>query len=615
MDVTAAMNALQRVFRGDATPRCSSVLLHGPARVGKHRALANAVAASSCGAAGVRPARLHVVPLTAVLANPRKGEGDETAFSFASLFRGFASVGVSAPLHVVVLEDLHICLGVAGAASPSPAAAADFTGDLLQCLTRALKTELPVFSDNVIVVGLLDTDVASSSSSSSLFSALASSPVAQRQRQNQALVLRFLSTQLFDLAVEMRAPSAVQKQEALAKIGASLTAVPRSDIVAHLARTHETVTSATVELLLSAVAGGDSAKTVVDAAGVNRAASSPWDAIVGHDDIKRLLQSMVATPVSRADALRHRGVAPDLGILLAGSPGVGKGMLARALAQSMKQLVSGSDGSGGGGDEAGDGDDSFSSSFFTITASSLVSAEVGVSERNIVALFAEARRRAPSVIFIDEIQAVFRASGPEAGAGSVPQHERRLTTTLLRCIDESRRMFLAGEAQAVVVIAATNVPGLVEPALLRHGRLSRVILVPPPTVAQVQGMLARFVARRIRGDITAASAAAAAALLLPPESAARWLVDEFIVRWATMTLEQQQPSACSFATGADVTGLWNLIELRLASAASQHGQQHDLAAPLTDALRSLIEETALRVKPSVSAEALAPIESFFGASS
>lgn len=633
MDLSTATSSLVDLLRRSFN-RSSSILLHGRAGVGKHTALRRAVAQLSAEQQQRQRASLQInfvdepsVSLASVLASPKKGEADETAFSFAATFRKIAcnessnsssssSGGSSSKLNVILWEDLHICLGTSAASCPSPAACADFTSDLLECLTRALKTDLAsAGASNLVIVAIMDT-----TTSQQQQNGMISMPAMQKQLQLQSQVLHFLSTHLFDASIEMAPPTVSEKIKMLRQISSTTQKLQHQ-----LARSHETCAFAAVELLKqqAGLADGEqmsSEKTATAAASTeSKKASSPWDTVVGHDKLKELLQNTVAVPVSRAAELRKRGIAPDLGILLAGAPGCGKTLLARALCESLKQqqhlLLH--------GDEAetaaaahfdGGSSSSASSSFFVITAPSLMSAEVGVSERNIVALFADARKRAPSVIFIDEVQAVFRASDASSYSSSsstaTPQHEQRLTTTLLRCMDETRSMFLAGECEAVVVIAATNVPGLVEPALLSHGRLSRVVMVPPPTVKQVQAMVEKWLVPRM----ASLSQATPVQQEQQQMSAGRWLVDDLIVRWATRgggTIE-------SFATGADVAGLLNLIELRIHSSnlatgvSSSSSSSFSFASPVSDDFKSLVEQTADRVKPSVSAEANAPIERFFG---
>ncbi|KAF9615499.1 hypothetical protein IFM89_023881, partial [Coptis chinensis] len=153
---------------------------------------------------------------------------------------------------------------------------------------------------------------------------------------------------------------------------------------------------------------------------------------------------------THGEMYRRRGVKIPGGILLCGPPGVGKTLLAKAVAG-----------------EAG-------VNFFSISASQFVEIYVGVGASRVRGLYQEARENAPSVVFIDELDAVGRERGLIKGSGG--QERDATLNQLLVCLDgfEGR-----GE---VITIAATNRPDILDPALVRPGRFDRKIYIPKPGV-------------------------------------------------------------------------------------------------------------------------------------
>ncbi|XP_021749587.1 probable inactive ATP-dependent zinc metalloprotease FTSHI 2, chloroplastic [Chenopodium quinoa] len=153
---------------------------------------------------------------------------------------------------------------------------------------------------------------------------------------------------------------------------------------------------------------------------------------------------------THAEMYRRRGVKIPGGILLCGPPGVGKTLLAKAVAG-----------------EAG-------VNFFSISASQFVEIYVGVGASRVRALYQEARDNAPAVVFIDELDAVGRERGLIKGSGG--QERDATLNQLLVCLDgfEGR-----GE---VITIASTNRPDILDPALVRPGRFDRKIHIPKPSL-------------------------------------------------------------------------------------------------------------------------------------
>lgn len=190
-----------------------------------------------------------------------------------------------------------------------------------------------------------------------------------------------------------------------------------------------------------------------------------WDRLVLDPDTTaelRQVQALVADP----DRAAAYGVQMPSGLLLAGPPGTGKTTIARVFAA-----------------QAG-------CSFYPAGASDLTSKWVGESEASVARLFARARDNAPSIVFLDEIDAV--AAARSEGGSSVLD---RTLTQLLTEIDGIT------EQRGVFVMAATNRPDMLDPALLRGGRLSRTITIPLPDRAGRRRLLGLFSASMPLRDV------------------------------------------------------------------------------------------------------------------
>jgi len=172
-----------------------------------------------------------------------------------------------------------------------------------------------------------------------------------------------------------------------------------------------------------------------------------WNDIGGLEEARTRLREGVELPLKSPQAFRRLGIRPAKGFLLFGPPGTGKTLLAKAVAREAQ------------------------ANFVATKSSDLLSKWYGESEQQVSRLFARARQVAPTVIFIDEIDSLAPVRGGGLGEPAVTE---RVVNTILAEMDGLE------ELQGVVVMAATNRPNLVDPALLRPGRFDELIYVSVP---------------------------------------------------------------------------------------------------------------------------------------
>jgi len=170
-----------------------------------------------------------------------------------------------------------------------------------------------------------------------------------------------------------------------------------------------------------------------------------WKDIGGLEDVKQAIREAIEWPMKYPELFREAGIEPPKGVLLYGPPGCGKTLLAKAVAT-----------------ETG-------ANFIPVRGPEILSKWVGESEKAIRKIFHRARMVAPAVIFFDEIDAIAPVRGSD-----VNKVTERIVAQLLTEMDG------IAELKDVVIIAATNRPDLIDPALLRPGRFERLIYVPPP---------------------------------------------------------------------------------------------------------------------------------------
>jgi proteasome regulatory subunit len=177
--------------------------------------------------------------------------------------------------------------------------------------------------------------------------------------------------------------------------------------------------------------------------------------IVGYDDIGGLdaqiqeLRETVELPLLKPELFERVGIEPPKGVLLYGAPGTGKTMLAKAVAKHTESV------------------------FIRIVGSELVQKYIGEGARLVRELFEMAREKAPSIIFIDELDAIGAKRLDSATSG-----DREVQRTLMQLLAEMDGFETRGD---VKIIGATNRSDILDPALLRPGRFDRLIEIPLPT--------------------------------------------------------------------------------------------------------------------------------------
>ncbi|KAJ3615696.1 hypothetical protein Zmor_012369 [Zophobas morio] len=172
-----------------------------------------------------------------------------------------------------------------------------------------------------------------------------------------------------------------------------------------------------------------------------------WSDIGGQEDTKQKLREAVTWPLLHPEAFLRMGIRPPKGVLLYGPPGCSKTLLAKALA-TESQL-----------------------NFISVKSSDLFSKWVGESEKAMKEFFRKARAASPCIIFFDELDAIAGKRGRDSGENSVAD---RVLTQLLNELDGVEPL------KNVTFLAASNRPDAIDPALMRPGRIDRILFVAPP---------------------------------------------------------------------------------------------------------------------------------------
>lgn len=195
-----------------------------------------------------------------------------------------------------------------------------------------------------------------------------------------------------------------------------------------------------------------------------------WDDVIGLNETKRLLKEAVVMPLKYPQLFQGL-LSPWCGILLFGPPGNGKTMLAKAVATECK------------------------TTFFNISASSIVSKYRGDSEKLIRILFELARHHAPSTIFLDEIDSIMGQRDSSGSGGQEHEASRRMKTELLIQMDG-----LSKTNDVVFVLAASNLPWELDAAMLR--RLEKRVLVDLPSPEARQSLFSSLLKPYISSDFS-----------------------------------------------------------------------------------------------------------------
>merc|ERR1712200_308278 len=173
-----------------------------------------------------------------------------------------------------------------------------------------------------------------------------------------------------------------------------------------------------------------------------------WEDIGGLEGVKKELQELVQYPVEHPEKFLKFGMMPSKGVLFYGPPGCGKTLLAKAIANECQ------------------------ANFISIKGPELLTMWVGESEANVRDVFDKARAAAPCVLFFDELDSIAKARG--GGGGDAGGAADRVINQVLTEMDGM------GAKKNVFIIGATNRPDIIDPAVLRPGRLDQLIYIPLP---------------------------------------------------------------------------------------------------------------------------------------
>src|SRR3989344_948231 len=172
-----------------------------------------------------------------------------------------------------------------------------------------------------------------------------------------------------------------------------------------------------------------------------------WEDIGGLEEAKEKLRELIELPLARPDLFAEAGIKPSKGVLISGPPGTGKTLLAKAVANEAN------------------------ANFISIKGPELISKWVGESEKHLRDIFKKARQVAPCIIFFDEFDSIAKPRG-----SSFNDSTERMVNQLLTELDGVE------ELERVMIIAASNRRDLIDPAILRPGRIDAIVELPMPDI-------------------------------------------------------------------------------------------------------------------------------------
>lgn len=185
--------------------------------------------------------------------------------------------------------------------------------------------------------------------------------------------------------------------------------------------------------------------------------TTTWADIGGLDSVKRELRELVQYPVEHPEMFEKFGMSPSKGVLFYGPPGCGKTLLAKAVANECQ------------------------ANFISVKGPELLTMWFGESEGNVRELFDKARGAAPCVLFFDELDSIARARGSSLGdAGGAGDRVMNQMLTEMDGINSKKSIFIIG---------ATNRPDILDPAIMRPGRLDQLLFIPMPDLASRTNIL------------------------------------------------------------------------------------------------------------------------------
>lgn len=243
--------------------------------------------------------------------------------------------------------------------------------------------------------------------------------------------------------------------------GADLAHLCRHTLMAHIKAHSQSIDSSalpTVEFEIF-----EASLSLVKASALSAYVATPpvasFDELRGMEDIIKELKASVLAPFAEEERFKEIGAQPPAGVLLYGPPGVGKSKLAMALANASKI------------------------NFIAVNTTEIVSKVVGESERNLAQVFQNARAASPCILFLDQIDSIARMRGND---NTEEQSGDRILSLLLTEMDGIQKQTHGSQSEEfsqgpLIVLAATNKPHMLDPAILRPGRFDHVLYIPPTT--------------------------------------------------------------------------------------------------------------------------------------